>query len=70
MWVQSLGQEDPWEEGTATYCSTLAWRMPWTEESDKLHSAWGCKELDMTEATYTLALAYCPHGEKQKVAAF
>ena len=30
--VQSLGQEDPLEEGVATHSSTLAWRIPWTEE--------------------------------------
>ena len=27
-----LGQEDLLEEGTATHCSILAWRIPWTEE--------------------------------------
>ena len=31
-WVQSLGQEDPLEEGMATRCSILAWSIPWTEE--------------------------------------
>ena len=31
-WVQSLGQEDPLEKDMATHPSTLAWRMPWTEE--------------------------------------
>ena len=30
--VRSLGQEDPLEEGTATHCSILAWRIPWAEE--------------------------------------
>ena len=30
--VQSLGQEDPLEEKTATYSSILAWEIPWTEE--------------------------------------
>ena len=28
MWVQSLGQEDPLEEGMATRSSILAWRIP------------------------------------------
>ena len=28
---QSLGSEDPLEEGMATHSSTLAWRVPWTE---------------------------------------
>ena len=33
MWetgVQSLGWEDPLEEGKATHSSILAWRIPWT----------------------------------------
>ena len=34
--VQSLGQEDPLEEGRATHSSILAWRIPWTEEPDGL----------------------------------
>ena len=38
MQVQSLGQEDPLEEGKATYSSTLAWRIPWTEEPGGLQS--------------------------------
>ena len=29
--VQSLGGEDPLEEGMATHSSTLAWKIPWTE---------------------------------------
>ena len=32
-WVQSLGWEDPLEEGMATHSSILAWRIP-TEEPD------------------------------------
>ena len=36
--VQSLGQEDPLEKGTATHSSVLAWRIPWTEEPDGLQS--------------------------------
>ena len=34
--VQSLGQEDPLEEGMATHSSILAWRLPQTEEPDRL----------------------------------
>ena len=29
-WVQSLGQEDPLEEGMANHSSNLAWKIPWT----------------------------------------
>ena len=32
IWVQTLGWDDPLEEGTATHSSILAWRIPWTEE--------------------------------------
>ena len=36
--VQSPGWEDPLEEGMETHSSILAWRIPWTEEPDKLQS--------------------------------
>ena len=45
--VQSLGQEDPLEEGMATHSSILAWEIPWTEEPGRL--LWGFKELVTTE---------------------
>ena len=38
MQVQSLGGEDPQEEEMATHSSTLAWRIPWTEEPGGLQS--------------------------------
>ena len=37
-WVQSLGQEDPLEKEMATHSSTLAWKIPWTEEPSR-----GCR---------------------------
>ena len=36
--VPSLGREDPLEEKMATHSSTLSWRIPWTEERDRLQS--------------------------------
>ena len=42
MWenrIRCLGQEDPLEKGMATHFSILAWKIPWTEESDGLQSA-------------------------------
>ena len=44
-WVQSLGQEDPLEKAMATHSSTLAWKIPWTEEAGRLQSM-GLQELD------------------------
>ena len=38
MWVRSLGQEDPLEEGMATHSSILAWEIPWTEKPGRLQS--------------------------------
>ena len=34
--VGSLGREDPLEKGLANHSSILAWRIPWTEEPDRL----------------------------------
>ena len=34
--VPSLGQDDPLEEGMATYSSIPARRIPWTEEPGRL----------------------------------
>ena len=36
--VQSLGREDPLEEGMAPHSSVLAWRIPWSEEPGGLQS--------------------------------
>ena len=49
MQVRSLGWEDPLEEEMAIHSSTVAWKIPWTEEPGSLHSPWGRKESDMTE---------------------
>ena len=35
-WVQSLGQEDPLEKEMAIHSSTIAWKIPWTEEPGRL----------------------------------
>ena len=47
-WVQSFGWEDPLEKEMATHSSTLAWRIPWTEEPRGLQST-GSQEMDTTE---------------------
>ena len=41
MWetrVWSLGWEDPLEKAMAPHSSTLAWKIPWTEERGRLQS--------------------------------
>ena len=51
MWetqVQSLGWEDPLEEGMATHSNILAWRIH-GQRSLVGYSPWGRKESDTTE---------------------
>ena len=38
-WVQSLGWEDPLEKKMAIHSSTIAWKIPWTEEPGRLQFA-------------------------------
>ena len=42
------GSEDPLEKEMAAHFSTLAWKIPWTEEHVG-YSPWGRKESDTTE---------------------
>ena len=44
----ALGWEDPLEKEIAIHSSTIAWKIPWTEELVG-YSLWGHKESDMTE---------------------
>ena len=48
-WVQSLGWNDPQEEGTATTPVFLRGESTWTEETGRLYSPQGHKESDTTE---------------------
>ena len=51
MWetrVRSLGQEDPLEKEMATHSSTIAWKIPWTEELGRLQFM-GSQKSDTTE---------------------
>ena len=49
IWVQSMGQEEPLEEGMATHSKILAGIIPWTEEPGRLQSMGS--QTDMTEVT-------------------
>ena len=49
MWVQSLGQEDPLEEGMATHSSVPACRIPQTEKHGGLQ--YMVSQTDTSEAT-------------------
>ena len=45
--VQSLGREDSLEKEMAIHSSTIAWKIPWTEEPSKVQSM-GSQEVDVT----------------------
>ena len=47
-WARSLGQEDPLEKEMAAHSSTLAWKIPWTEEPSRLQSI-GSQRVGQTE---------------------
>ena len=67
-WIWFLGQEDPLEKGMVTHSSTLAWRIPWTEEPGEL-SLWGHEESDIAEqlTLYCLVSIHCRHCIKHFV---
>ena len=46
---QSLGWEDPLEKEMVTHSSTLAWKIPWTEEPCRPQSMGSPRVSDMTE---------------------
>ena len=58
--VQFLGREDPLEKEMAIHSSTLAWKIPWTKEPDRLQSMgsrrvghdWGTAYSRVNQTTY------------------
>ena len=59
-WVQSLGPEDPLEEGMATHSNILAWRIPWTEEPGGLQSMWLQRVThDRSNLAHTINVVIC-----------
>ena len=46
-WVRSLGRDDPLQKEMVTHRGTVAWRIPWTEESWQA-AAHGVAESAMT----------------------
>ena len=63
-WVWSLGQEDYLEKEMATHSSTLALKIPWTEELAAGYYPWGGKESGTTEQLHFLSL--CQNKAKHK----
>ena len=48
IWVRSLGQEDPLEQGIATHSNILAWKIPWTEEPGGLQSIGSKSQIQLS----------------------
>ena len=54
MWetrVRSLGREDPLEKEMAIHSSTIAWKIPWTEQPGRLQSM-GSQRVGHDGATF------------------
>ena len=64
MWenqVRFPGWEDPLEKGTATHCSILAWRIPWTVSSMELQRVghdFPTKECGISPCVQILLVSY------------
>ena len=67
-WVRSLGWEDPLEKEMATHSSTLAWKIPWTEETCRLQSM-GSQRIGHDWATslkVASTISYACVGDQKK----
>ena len=58
-WVQSLGWEDPLEEGMATHSGISCLENPHGLRSLAGYSPWGRKELDTTETKRSTRISTC-----------
>ena len=54
--VPSLAREGPLDKAMATHSSSLAWKIPWTEEPGRRATVHGrCKEWDVSEHAHVCA---------------
>ena len=67
-WVQSVGWEDPLEEGMASHCSILSWRILWTEEpsgqsmgSQRVGRDWATKHRSTQHSVYIYIVTFSSH---------
>ena len=60
--LRFLGREDPLEKEMAVHSSTLAWKIPWTEEPDGLQSM-GSQRVGYDRAT---SLHFLDEGHRRK----
>ena len=60
--VQSLGREDPLEKEKAIHSSTIAWKIPWTEEPGRLPVVHGVARSRTRLSDFTHSLFIHPGG--------
>ena len=65
MW-ETLGWEDSLEKEMATHSSTLAWKIPWTEETCKLQFMGSQRVEHDSNFTSTMYQGLCWGGGKGK----
>ena len=73
--VRSLGWEDPLEKEMATHSSTLAWKIPWPEEPDRLQSMgsqrirhdWETSHCSMSSSNCCFLTCICVSQEAGKL---
>ena len=53
-WVRSLGREDPLKKEMVTQSSILAWRIPWTEKTGRLHIVHGVAKSRTRLSNFTI----------------
>ena len=63
MQVQSLGWEDPLEEGMATHSSILAWKIPWTVRLQSKESHRARHDLATNSNTFLTGIQALFHGK-------
>ena len=66
-WVRSSGQEDTLEKEMATHSSTPAWKIPWTEEPDRLQSMGLQSQTRLSDFTFSSARSW---SEKMSTSGF
>ena len=52
-WVRALGWEDPLEKEMAIHSSTIAWKIPWTEEPGRLVCGGAKSRTRLNDFTFT-----------------
>ena len=55
-WVRSLGWEDPLEKEMAAHSSTLAWKIPWTEEPGGLQPMGSQSQTRLSDLIFSCSM--------------